>query len=133
MNTGVFSSEQLLKYLFTTSALGTRPTAWYVALHTGAPSLDGSDNEAAYSGYVRQSVAFTATQPGGTDTPWQVDNDADVAFPATNASVTVTHVTVFDAASAGNCLAVFELPISRTVASGGVFSIPAGELVITGD
>jgi len=133
MNTGEFSSEQILKYLFTTDTLGTRPTSWFVALHTGDPSLDGSDNEAAYTNYARVSAAFTASQPGGADTPWRVDNDAVVTFAATDAEVTVTHVAVFDAATVGNCLAVFALPVSRTVANGGVFSIPAGELVITGE
>ena len=45
MNVSEFSSEQLVKLLFTSVALGTRPTAWYVALHTGDPTLDGSGNE----------------------------------------------------------------------------------------
>lgn len=133
MNVAEFSSEQLLKYLFTTASLGTRPTSWYVALHTGDPTLDGSGNEASYTAYARVAADFTASQPGGAGTAWRVDNDADVTFAATDASVTVTHVTVFDAASGGNCLAVLALPLSRTVASGGTFSIPAGELVLTGE
>lgn len=132
MNVSEFSSEQLLKYLFTTSALGTRPTAWYVALHTGAPSLDGSDNEVADGNYARQAATFVADQPV-VDGPWRVRNNADVVFPAAAASFTVTHVVVFDALTAGNALAVFELPLSRSVAASGVFSIPINELVITGE
>lgn len=131
MNTSVFSSEQLLKWLFTAAALGTRPTSWYVALHTGDPTLDGSGNEVTDANYARQAVTFTADQPvvGGG---WRVRNDADVAFPAMAASVTVAYVTVFDAVTAGNCLGVFPLPLTRTVSAGGVYSIPINELEIAG-
>jgi len=129
MSTSVFSSEQLLKWLFTASALGTRPTSWYVGLHTGDPAADGSTNEVADANYVRQSATFTATQ----NTLWQVTNDADVVFPAADASYNVTHVTVWDAATGGNALAVLALPLGRSMSAGGVFSIPAGELVITGE
>ena len=132
MNTAEFSSEQIMKYLFTTGAVGTRPTNWYVGLHTGDPTLDGSANEAAYTGYARQPADFTADQPV-VNGSWRARNDADVTFPPTDAAVTVTYVTVFDAVTGGNCLAVLQLPLSRTVASGGVFSIPANELVLTGE
>jgi len=129
MSTSVFSSEQLLKWLFTTSTMGTRPTSWYVGLHTGDPTVDGSANEVTDANYVRQSATFTASQA----TLWQVANDADVVFPAADASFTVTHVTVWDAATGGNALAVMALPLSRAMSAGGVFSIPANELVITGE
>lgn len=132
MNTAIFSSEQLLKLLFTTDALGTRPTAWHVAMHTGAPGLDGAANEAAYTGYARVAATFVADQPVAGQA-WRVRNNADLSFPATDAAVTVTHITVFDAATGGNCLAVFALPLSRSVESGGVFTIPLNELVITGE
>jgi len=133
MNTSEFSSEEIVKYLFTGDALASRPATWRVALHTGNPGLDGAANEATYSGYGRVSTTFTADQPSGAGTAWRVRNDADVTFAATDAAVTITHVTVFDANTNGNCLVVLELPIARSVASGGVFSIPANELVITGD
>lgn len=133
MNVSVFSSEQLLKYLFTASALGTRPTAWHVALHTGDPTLDGSANEVTATPYSRQAATFVADQPVAGQ-PWRVRNNADLVFPApTSGAYTVTHVTVFDAATAGTCLAVFALPLSREVAINGVFSIPTNELVITGE
>lgn len=132
MNVSVFSSEQLLKLLFTASVLGTRPTAWHVALHTGDPTLVGSANEVTATPYSRQVATFVADRPvvGGA---WRVRNNADLVFPAPNSAYTVTHVTVFTAATAGTCLAVFALPLARTVAIGGVFSIPINELVITGE
>lgn len=132
MNVAVFSSEQLLKWLFTTSALGTRPTEWYVALHNGDPTLDGSANESTDANYARQAVTFTATQPS-TGLPWEVTNDADVTFPASAAPEVITHVTVFDALTGGNALAIFELPVARAIDTNGSFSIPLNELVITGE
>lgn len=132
MNAAEFSTEQIAKWLFTTDTLGTRPTTWYVALHDGAPGLTGA-NEVTDGNYARQSVDFTAAQPGGAGTAWQVTNDAAITFPATAGSVTVTHVSVFDASTSGNALAIFELPVSRSLAASGVFSIPLNELVITGE
>jgi len=130
MSTSVYSSEQLLKWLFTTAAMGTRPTAWYVALHTGDPSADGSTNELTDANYARQSVGFTAAQ--GT-TLWEVTNDADVVFPAAGAAYTAGHVTVWDSQTGGNMLARMELPLARSISPGGVFTVPAGELVIKGE
>jgi hypothetical protein len=132
MNVSEFSSEQLVKLLFTSVALGTRPTAWYVALHTGDPTLDGSGNEVGDANYARQSATFAADQPVA-DGPWRVRNAADVVFPAAAAAFTVTHVSVFSALTAGNALAIFQLPLSRAVGTSGVFSIPINELVITGE
>lgn len=132
MNVAEFSSEQLLKWLFTAVATGTRPTAWHVALHTADPTLDGSANEVTDANYGRQAATFTADQPvaGGA---WRVRNDADVTFSIADAAYTVTHVTVFDAATGGNALAIFELPVARSLAPGNAFSIPTNELVITGE
>lgn len=130
MNTTIASSEQLIKLLFTTATLPTRPATWEAALFTGNPGLDGASNECADANYARQSVAFTASQPSAGQL-WQVDNDADVTFPAFAAGQTITHVGVFS--GAGVALAVFELPLSRTLPAAGVLSIPAGELVIKGE
>lgn len=129
MSTSVFASEQLLKWLFTGDTLGTRPTSWYVSLHTGDPTADGSANEVTDANYARQSATFTAA--AGTEL-WEVTNDADVVFPAAAAGFTVSHVCVFDAATGGNALAVLELPLARSISASGVFSIPINELVIAG-
>lgn len=132
MNAGEFSSEQLLKWLFTDATLGTRPTTWYVGLHTANPTLDGSAAEVSDANYVRQAVNFVADQPVA-DEAWRVRNDSDVVFPATDGAVTITHVTVFDASTAGNCLAVLALSTSSSLAPGGVYTIPINDLTITGE
>ena len=44
-----------LKWLLTTDAV-TRPTAWYVALYTAAPSDTGGGTEVSGGSYVRKAV-----------------------------------------------------------------------------
>ena len=129
MSTSVFASEQLLKWLFTGSSVGTRPTEWYVSLHTGHPGVDGAANEVTDTNYVRQEVTFTAAAAGEL---WEVTNDADILFPASAAAYTVSYVCVFDAETGGNALAILELPLARSISANGVFSIPINELIIAG-
>jgi len=125
-----FSSERIVKDLFTTEDISEdRPTAWYVALHTGDPGAGSGSNEADDADYARQSVEFTAQEDGNT---WHVANDDALTFPAADLPFTVYYITVFDAETDGNMLARFQLPNSRLVAEGDSFVIPAGELIISG-
>ena len=117
---------RVLTWVFTTGA-ATRPTAWHVALFTSNPAEDASGTEIATGGYVRQSAAFTVT--GNTAT-----NDAALEYPTATAPYgTVTHVGVFDAASAGNLIAYAPLNSSKAISTGDVLRIPAGDLDITLD
>lgn len=127
MSVATYASEQIVKAMFTTSTL-TRPTSWYLSLHTADPGRTGA-NEVADANYVRQSATFTASLNGDV---WQAINDAEAAFPAADAQFTVTHIAVFDASTAGNPIMSVEIPLSRTVQAGGIFTVPAGELVING-
>ena len=69
-------AEKLLLDWLMTSGSATRPTAWYVALYTAAPSDSGGGTEVSTGGYARQSVVFdAATSPGGT-----TSNSADVSL-----------------------------------------------------
>lgn len=129
MSASQFSSEQTIKWLFTTDTMGTRPTTWFVALHTGNPGTDGAANEVADANYARKAVNFAAAAlPSNM---WQVANDADVVFDAAAAPYDVQYVSVFTSATLGTCLAVMPLAIARAIPSGGVFSIPSGEFTIT--
>ena len=128
-----WAQQQVLTWLFTTGAVGTRPTAWFLALHTGDPG-DGADNEvtaAADANYARQSVDLTVALVGSQ---YEADTDADATFPAaeTGASYTVTHVSMRTALTAGDALLIKAVPIPIPVVGGGVVSIPLGELIIQG-
>jgi len=115
-----------LNYLFTSTSV-TRPTAWYVALFTSNPAEDASGTEVSTSGtaYARQSATFTVS--GNT-----ASNSAAIEFPTATASYgTVTHIGVFDAASAGNLIAYAALTTSKAIDTGDVLRLPASDLDIT--
>lgn len=121
-----YLETEVLEWAFTGSG-GTRPTAWYLALFTSAPSDSGGGTEVSGGGYARQSVTFTVS--GNT-----ASNNAALEYPtATGNYGTVTHVGVYDASSAGNLLAYASLTTSKTIETGDVFRVPSGDLDITLD
>lgn len=121
-------AEKLLLDWMMTSGTATRPTAWFVALYTAAPSDAGGGTEVSGAGYARQSVAFdAAATPGGT-----TSNSADVSFTAAGGDYgTVTHLGIFDASSAGNLLWHGALTASKTVADGDTITFATGNIDLT--
>jgi len=117
----------LLDWLMTTGT-ATRPTAWYVALYTAAPSDSGGGTEVSGSGYARQSVTFdAASSPGGT-----TSNTGAVSFTASGGSFgTVTHIGIFDASSGGNLLWHGAMTASKTVADGDTLEFSIGNIDLT--
>jgi hypothetical protein len=121
-------AEKLLLDWMMTSGSATRPTAWYVALYTAAPSDSGGGTEVSTGGYARQSVAFSAaSSPGGT-----TSNSGEVSFTATGADYgTVTHMGIFDASSGGNLLWHGALTASKTIADGDTLTFAVGNIDLT--
>ena len=108
-----------------TAGSPTRPTAWYLGLFTAAPGETGGGTEVSGGSYARQSAAFTVT--GDT-----ASNTAAVEWPTATANWgTITHVAVFDAVTGGNMLVYAALTTSKSVSTGDVIRIPAGDLDIT--
>lgn len=124
-----FSNEfetRVLTWVFTGDS-ATRPTSWHVALFTSNPDEDASGTEVSGGAYARQSATFTVS--GNT-----ASNSAALEYPTATAGYgTVTHVGVFDASTAGNLIAYAALTTSKTIDTGDVFRIPAGDLDITLD
>ena len=121
-------SEALLLDWLMTTGTATRPTAWYVALYTAAPSDSGGGTEVSGNGYSRQAVTFAAaTSPGGT-----TSNTGDITFTAAGGDWgTITHIGIFDASTAGNLLFHTPLDTSKTIDSGDIFKITSGNLSVT--
>lgn len=121
-------AENLLLNWLMTSGSATRPTAWYLALFTAAPSDSGGGTEVSGNGYSRQTIAFsTASGTGGT-----TSNSADVSFTASGGSFgTVSHVGIFDAASAGNLLWHGAMTASKTIADGDTLEFSTGNVDLT--
>lgn len=122
-----YSGNLILTWLFTASA-ATRPTAWWVELHTGDPGDDGSANEVTTSidvDYVRKAFV------GGTAALKRMASTAACSW-TTGAGATphtVTHVSIWDAEIAGNCLFKAEkaVPVART--AGSVMTFEIGEII----
>jgi hypothetical protein len=128
-------SNDLLKYYFSATSVMTRPTAWYVALHTADPGRTGA-NEVTTGGdsaYARKSATFTVAD-AGSDGIYEAKNSADVVMNAAGAgaSYTVTHASVWTAATAGTCLAVIPLAVPAATVAGTINSFAVGDLIIEG-
>lgn len=105
----------------------TSPTTVYLGLHTADPTDAGTGTEVSGGSYARQSVAFTVTNNEATNT-------SAIEFPtATGSWGTIGWVAVWDADTGGNMLFHGQLTNSKTIASGDVFRVPAGDLDITLD
>lgn len=107
----------------------TMPTQLYIGLATssfGEAATTGSGVELSGSGYARQSIDFDAAS-GGT-----CDNSAAVEFPAATGSWgTVTSFALFDASTNGNAILYGDFSASKTIASGDILRIAAGDLDVT--
>lgn len=108
----------------------TSPATVYAACHTGDPGEAGSANEVSTSGtgYVRKAVAFGAPSDG------VFTQSGDTTFDVATADWgTLTHWSVWDAASGGNCLYKGALTASKLIETGDTFKYPSGSggIVIT--
>lgn len=124
-----YTELEWMKYMFTTTAMGTRPTAWYAALHTADPTEVGNVAEVTTStdsAYVRKAVTLAQTAN-------EVKNSAALTFNAVAAGYSVTHISIWDAATAGNCLFKGPLAVPKTLAAGEVLSFAVNELVLSID
>lgn len=115
-----------LEWLFTATSV-TRPTAWYLALYTVAPGEGGGGTECSGTSYARQS--FTMNVSGNLAT-----NTANVEYPTAGSSWgTLVAVGVFTAVTGGTLIAYGDLTAAKTIATGDVLRVPAGDLDITLD
>ena len=122
-----YLENELLDHTLGTAAY-TAPATVYIALFTTATNDAGGGTEAAWTSYARQSAAFSAAAGGTTS------NSAEIAFPAVDTGdgpVTVTHMGIFDAATAGNLLYHGALGTSKTLQDDDVLKFSAGDIDVT--
>ena len=119
-----YAEKLLLDWMMTTGS-ATRPTAWYVALFTAAPSDSGGGTEVSTGGYTRQALTCgAAATPAGS-----TSNTNSILFTASGADFgTVTHIGVFDAASAGNLLWHGLATASKFVQDGDSYVLDIGDI-----
>lgn len=104
----------------------TAPSTVYVALFTSDPTDAGSGTEVSGGSYARQSATFGAPSNGASVTT------ADITFPtATGNWGTVGWIGIYDALTTGNLLYHSPLDTSKTISTGDIFKISAGNLSVT--
>lgn len=104
----------------------TPPTTLYIALHTADPTEVGNVSEVTtgtYATYARKAVTLGAESGGScvstVDLTWDT-------MPA----ITISHISVWDAASGGNALFYGPLGASKTMASGDSFRLASGQITL---
>ena len=118
-----YLANEILDDVFSGNAYSP-PGTFYLALYTSAPSAAGGGTEISGNGYTRKTVAFTTTAQQST-------NSGAVEFPtATGSWGTIVAVGVFDASTSGNLLCYASLSSSKTITTGDVLRVPAGDLDI---
>ena len=100
----------------------------YISLHTADPTDAGTGAEVSGGSYARVPSSFaTASGTGGS-----VVSDATATFPTATANWgTVGWIGLWDAASSGNMLYHTALDAPKTIDSGDIFKITAGNLSVT--
>lgn len=125
--TTTYTSEQIIDLLFTNSGK-------FVSLHTGNPGATGANEltTGVDANYVRKAVTLVKSATGSV---YQAKNNAAVAFAAAavGASYTVTHVCIWSASTAGNCLAVLPLAVPLPTVAGTINTFATGDLTVVGD
>ena len=135
-----YLEHAILDFLFKNNSetLATLGDSIYVGLATAVSDAEaGSVTEVNTStqdaNYTRKQVTaanWTLTASSGDQQT--VTNAANIEYSASSgiASYTVTHAFVADASTSGNILFVGALDASKTIASGDIFRINAGNFTI---
>lgn len=108
-----YAENKLVDHLLGTAAY-TMPTGVYVQLHTGDPGEDCVANVSAET--TRKLVAHGAAAGGVAAVSATVSWD-----PWAAGSETISHVSYWDAAAAGNPLAKGALAASKAMTNGDAF------------
>lgn len=116
-----YAENEIADWLGANGAPGS-VTNVYVKLHTGAPGEDGTLNAATET--TRKEATFGAAS-GGT-----VSLSATVSWTNVSTTETYSHISLWDASTAGNCLAVGALTSSVSVTSGDNFDLTSLDITV---
>lgn len=129
---GDWLEDEVLDHIFMKS-WAALSNIW-VGLSIADPLDDASGNdEPSGSAYARVSTV-SGDWNASTGSPSTVDNANDLTFPeATGDWGTVSHFTLWDAATVGNMLAHGSLSASKPIGNGDTAKFAAGDLDVTLD
>ena len=124
MATGIASAQaNAILNAYARNVAYSQPAAIWVKLHTADPGASGAT--AAAGNTTRQQATFSAASGGALTT------SADVAWTNVSTTETYSHVSFWDASTAGNFLGSNALTASKSVTAGDNFTITAGNLSIS--
>ena len=106
---------------------GTPPTDLFIQLHIGDPGPDGLGNPAANT--ERMLISMGLAVNTGVDGRAQAVSDDNVAWPSVPATETYSHVSIWDALTAGNAWYYDAMLAPVEVTAGGAFVFPIGQLI----
>ena len=130
-----YLEHAVLDFLFknNSEAFASPGDSIYVGLATAVSDAEaGSLTEATFTNYARQQVtAANWTLASGATDAQTVTNAANIEYPASGGTTeTITHAFIADASTSGNIWFIGALDASKTIASGDIFRINAGNLTI---
>lgn len=135
-----YLENKLLSFLFKNNAgsITSPGDSIYIGLATAvsdaeAGSLTEVNTTSEDANYTRQQVAAADwTLTSASADQQTVSNTSNIEYSASSgvANYTVTHAFIADAATSGNILFVGALDVSKTIASGDIFRINAGNLTV---
>lgn len=104
----------------------TANAGFFAKLHTGSPGAAGANN--ASSETTRQAVTFGNAAAAGA-----IANTVAVTWNplALSGTETLTHVSFWDAATAGNFLGADDLPTSKIVQNGDSLTVAIGDVQLS--
>jgi hypothetical protein len=102
------------------SVAWTEPVAFFVKLHLGDPGAAGAGSPATET--TRKAITFSAASGGA------ITNSGAVSWTSYPAAETITHVSFWDAVTAGTFIGSDALATSRTPAIGDTVTLAAGDL-----
>ena len=135
-----YLENKLLSFLFKNNAgsITSPGDSIYIGLATAvsdaeAGTLTEVNTTSEDANYTRQQVAAADwTLTSASADQQTVSNTSNIEYSASSgvANYTVTHAFIADAATSGNILFVGALDVSKTIASGDIFRINAGNLTV---
>lgn len=125
MTTGLAGTTLANKWLDMLRGVAfTAPAGFFVQPHTADPGAAGTTSVFTSVGTQRSSATFSAAAAGAlalSNTP---------SWSATG-SGTITHISAFDASSAGNFLLSGALTVSKPVANGDTLNLTSLSISLT--
>jgi hypothetical protein len=128
MTVGLSAANTANKLLNTIGRTGTTFTAGslYVQLHTGDPGSAGTANASAVT--TRYAVTFSAA---GTATAGSMALTSMGGTYAMTGTETISHISLWDASTAGNFMWSVALTASKSVINGDTLSLTSLTLAFT--